>query len=264
MAQSIPPVGKLQGKVALVTGGASGIGETTVRLFAIHGARAVVIADIMDDKGQKLAEAIGSSQSQCAYRRCDVTDEDQVKAAVEWTVTTYGQLDVIFCNAGIASPSDQALLELDFAEFDRLMVVNARGVAACVKHAARAMVERLVRGSIVCTASVVASKGGWKHTDYIMSKHAVLALVRAASQQLGEHGIRVNCVSPFMVATPLTCDLMGLKAEELEKMFAPYTSLRGTPLRPGDVADAVLFLASDESRFVSGHDLKVDGGFETW
>ena len=126
---------KLQGKVAIVTGGASGIGETTAHLFAEHGARAVVIADIQDKKGQRVAAAIGSEIS--VYCHCDVTDEEQVKSLVDWTVATYGQLDIMFSNAGIAARLEQSILDLDFSEFDRLFAVNAQGVAACVKEAAR-------------------------------------------------------------------------------------------------------------------------------
>ncbi|XP_052174716.1 (-)-isopiperitenol/(-)-carveol dehydrogenase, mitochondrial-like [Diospyros lotus] len=250
---------KLQGKVAIITGGASGIGEATAHLFALNGARAVVIADVQDEKGRKVAEAIGKDVG--AFVHCDVTDEDQVRSTVEWTARTYGQLDIMFSNAGIVSESDQTVLDLDFSQMDQLIAINARGAAACVKHAARDMVERRVRGSIVCTASVAASTGTQRRTDYVMSKHAVLGLVRAASRQLGEHGIRVNCVSPYAVATPLLCRSHRKEAEEVEKAFEPMVPLKGIVLQVEHVAEAVLFLASDESVFVSGHDLVVDGAF---
>ncbi|THG11981.1 hypothetical protein TEA_004625 [Camellia sinensis var. sinensis] len=149
-------IDKLQGKVAIITGDASGIGEATAPLFADHGACAVVTANI---QGQKLSETIGSHR--CIYLHCDVTDEDQVKSTVESMVQIYGQLDIMFSNAGIISNSDQVILDLDFPQFDRLFAINARGMAACVKHAMRVMVEQRV--------------------DYTMSKHAVLGLVRAAS-----------------------------------------------------------------------------------
>ncbi|KAH9799222.1 short-chain dehydrogenase reductase 3b [Citrus sinensis] len=197
---------KLEGKVAIITGGASGIGETTARLFADHGARMIVIADIQDELGRQVATSIGVA-------------------------------------------------------FDRLFAINVRGMAACVKHAARVMVEGGVRGSIVCTASVAGSCGGKRRTDYHMSKHAVIGLVRSASVQLGVHGIRVNCVSPHGLATPLTCHAYGMPADEVEKLFEPQTPLEGVVLRAGHVADAVLFLACRDSEFVTGHDLVVDGGF---
>ncbi|ESW10208.1 hypothetical protein PHAVU_009G190300 [Phaseolus vulgaris] len=251
---------KLAGKVIIITGGASGIGEETARLFANHGARMVVIADIQDELGNLVAASIGSDR--CTYVHCDVGEEEQVKELVDSTVNGYGQLDVMFSNAGILSPSDQTILDLDFSHFDRLFAVNTRGMAACVKHAARSMVERRVRGSIVCTASVAASHGTKSRTDYAMSKHAVKGLVRCASVQLGAHGIRVNCVSPSGLATPLTRTSHATKEiEELQKMYAQSSRLKGVFLSAKHVADAVLFLASGDSNFVTGHDLVVDGSF---
>lgn len=132
-------------------------------------------------------------------------------------------------------------------------------MAACVKHAARAMVEKHVRGCIVCTGSVVACRGASNRTDYVMGKHAVLGLVRSASKQLGSYGIRVNCVSPSAVVTSLA----KRGTEETKKTMNVYgalSSLKGVELRVEDVAESVLFLASDGSRFVTGHDLVVDGG----
>lgn len=249
----------LQGKVAIVTGGASGIGEATARLFASNGVKAVVIADVQDEKGQLVAESIGSDQ--CSYFHCDVSDEEQVKTLVEWTVQNNNQLDIMFSNAGIVSPSVQTILDLDFTQFDRLFEVNLRGMAACVKHTARAMVEKQVRGSIVCTASVGATRGGVHGTDYTMSKHAVLGLVRCASRQLGVHGIRVNCVSPSAIATPLTRNsMLGASEVTVEKRYGPVTSLKGIRLNVGHVAKAVLFLVSENSAFITGQDLAVDGG----
>ncbi|KAB1217414.1 (-)-isopiperitenol/(-)-carveol dehydrogenase, mitochondrial [Morella rubra] len=246
---------RLEGKVAIITGGASGIGEATARLFAQHGTRMVVIADIQDQLGHQVASSIGMDK--CNYVHCDVADEDQVKNLVESTVQKHGQLDIMFSNAGIASVSDQTVLELDFSEFDRVFAINARGMALCVKHAARVMVEGRVRGSIVCTGSVTASHGWKNRTDYCMSKHAVLGLVRAASVQLGVHGIRVNCVSPNGLATPGTSRLLGKSMEDVEKVAETYARLKGVALNVKHVADAVLFLAGND--FVSGHDLLVDG-----
>uniref|UniRef100_A0A5B6ZM17 Uncharacterized protein n=1 Tax=Davidia involucrata TaxID=16924 RepID=A0A5B6ZM17_DAVIN len=250
---------KLEGKVAIITGGASGIGETTARHFANHGARAVVIADIQDDKGQLVAASIGAHR--CTYIRCDVTDEHQVKSLVDSTVRSYGRLDIMFSNAGIFNASDQSILDLDFSAFDHLFAVNVRGMAACVKHAALAMVAGGVRGSIVCTASVMATVATPNHADYIMSKQAVLGLVRSASARVGAYGIRVNCVSPGAVATPLACNAFKMDAVEFEKTSEPMTSLKGIVLKTNHVADAVVFLGCDESEFITGHNLAVDGGF---
>jgi NAD(P)-dependent dehydrogenase (short-subunit alcohol dehydrogenase family) len=175
----------------------------------------------------------------------------------ESTVQKHGQLDIIFSNAGILSSSDQTVLELDFAQLDRLFAVNARGMALCVKHAARVMVEGSVKGSIVCTGSVTGCHGAPRSTDYCMSKHAVVGLVRSASVQLGVHGIRefrVNCVSPGGLATPLTTQALERSVEGVEKVYEKYRRLKGVALEVKDVADAVLFLACNE--FVTGHDLR--------
>ncbi|KAF5208257.1 Short-chain dehydrogenase reductase 3b [Thalictrum thalictroides] len=256
---STPMSKKLEGKVAIITGGASGIGEATARLFAKEGAHMVVIADIQDQLGQSVASSIGAHH--CTYIHCDVSDENQVKSMVESTVKSYGHLDIMFSNAGIANSSPN-LLELDLSSMDRLFAVNVRGMAACVKYAARAMVESGVKGSIVCTASVAAKKGSSDGMqDYIMSKNAVLGLVRSGSCELGKYGIRINCVLPGGVATPIAMQYFGMtNKEQLEEEFSRHCSLKGLVLKVNHVADAVLYLASDQSAFVTGHDLVVDGG----
>ncbi|KAK1380697.1 (-)-isopiperitenol/(-)-carveol dehydrogenase, mitochondrial-like [Heracleum sosnowskyi] len=228
---------KLEGKVAIITGGASGIGEATAHLFAEHGARAIVIADIQDTLGQKVAKSIGDGR--CTYMHCDVTNEDQVKALIDSTVET-------------------------FDASDRIFAINTRGMAACVKHAARAMVEGGVKGgSIVCTGSLAGSVGLEQFIDYVMSKHAVVGLVKSASKGLGQYGIRVNCVSPGGVVTPLTCKVMKLSLEECENYFEGFMGLKGFgATKAKDIADAVLFLACQDSQFITGHDLVVDGGMK--
>lgn len=252
---------RLQGKVAVITGGASGIGEATARLFADHGATAIVIADIQDEKGQLVAASIGSPC--CTYIHCDVTDEHQVKSMIDQTIHIYGRLDIMFSNAGIVSKSEQTILDLDFRAMDRLFAINVRGMAACVKHAAQVMVKGRIRGSIVCTGSIVASVGSNRRVDYTMSKHAVLGLMRTASRQLGQYGIRVNSVSPAAVATPLMCEAWNMDPEGVERTFERFSNLKGNVLKAKHVAEAVLFLACEDSAFITGHDLIVDGGFQT-
>nr|GEY11734.1 (-)-isopiperitenol/(-)-carveol dehydrogenase, mitochondrial-like [Tanacetum cinerariifolium] len=246
---------KLARKISIITGGASGIGEATARLFTINGAF-IVLADIQDELGQKVAESIGTKH--CAYFHCDISNEDDVISLINFTVKTYGRLDIMFCNAGIISTSSQTVLDLDLTQFDKLFAINALGTAACVKHAALSMVEQRVRGVIICTTSVGASRGASTRTDYAMSKHAVLGLVRSASKQLGEYGIRVNCVSPSFVVTPLLNRYEETKKKK--KVYEGLTSLKGVELCVEDVAEAVVFLASDVSSFITGHDLVVDGG----
>ncbi|KAL1806886.1 hypothetical protein ACET3Z_029954 [Daucus carota] len=254
---------KLEGKVAIiVTGGASGIGEATARLFAQQGARAIVIADIQDALGQSVAKSIGHGQ--CTYMHCDVTDEFQVKSLIDSTVETFGNLDIMFSNAGVGriGASRQGILDLDLEASEKLFAINTHGMAACVKHSARAMVEGRVKGGcIVCTGSLIGSVGMEEFIDYVMSKHAVLGLVRCASKGLGEYGIRVNCVSPGGVATPMTCKEVKFGGKECEKFFEGIMGLKGLgAMKTKDVANAVLFLASQDSQFITGQNLIVDGG----
>ncbi|KAL5707546.1 hypothetical protein ACHQM5_018436 [Ranunculus cassubicifolius] len=255
---------KLEGKIAIITCGASGIGEATARLFADEGAHMVVIADIQDQLGQSVASSIGSHR--CTYIHCDVSDENQVKALVESTVNNYGHLDIMFSNAGTINQG-QTILEMDLQAMDRLFAINVRGMAACVKHSARAMVESCGKGgggesSIICTASIAAVRGSAVYEDYTMSKHAILGLVKSASNELGKYGVRVNCVSPSAVATPLMMNYLGTKDKDVaENAFSSMGNGKGMLCQVHHVADAVLFLASSQSAFVSGHNLVVDGGY---
>lgn len=259
MANTQSPVNqKLQGKVVIVTGGASGIGEAIVRLFAAHGARAVVIADIQDEKARKVAESIGRS---CSFFHCDVTDEEQVKAMVDWTAQTHGGLDVMISNAGDIRKENQTILDLDFSGFDYIMKVNARGQVASVSHAARKMVELGGGGAIVCTASAVTTTSGALNVvDYTMSKHAVVGLVEVAGPTLGPHGIRINAVSPSLVPTPLAAKIGVYSYEDAERIEGPYRSLKGVLLTPERVAESVLFLASDEAAYITGRNFALDAG----
>uniref|UniRef100_A0ACD5WE00 Uncharacterized protein n=1 Tax=Avena sativa TaxID=4498 RepID=A0ACD5WE00_AVESA len=245
---------RLDGKVAIVTGGASGIGEAMARLFAASGAT-VVIADIQDALGEAVAASIGPP---CTYTRCDVTDEAQVESTVAAAVAAHGRLDVMLSNAGVLLLTG-SVTDMDLSALDRVMAVNFRGAAACVKHAARAMVSAGTRGAIVCTGSVACVQGGYGPASYTASKHALLGLVRAAAGELGRHGVRVNLVSPGGVATPLSMAVAGMGAEEIEASTEAHSVLRGKVLRAADVAEAALFLASDQAGFVSGHNLIVDG-----
>ncbi|KAF8401241.1 hypothetical protein HHK36_012173 [Tetracentron sinense] len=247
----------LEGKVAIVTGAASGIGEAAARLFAENGAL-VVIADIQDELGHQVAASIGPEKA--SYRHCDVRDEKQVAETVAYTLEKYGNLHVMFSNAGVLGPQS-GILELDLEGFDNTMATNVRGVAVTMKHAARAMVARKTRGSIICTTSVAASLGGAGPHAYTMSKHALVGLVRSACSELGDYGIRVNSLSPFGVGTPLVCEAYDLEPSGVEANSCALANLKGIVLKARHIAEAALFLASDESAYISGHNLVIDGGF---
>ncbi|XP_011622371.1 short-chain dehydrogenase reductase 3b [Amborella trichopoda] len=251
---------RLGAKVTIITGAASGISEAAARLFVKNGARvvSVVIADVQDKLGHDVVSSIGENHS--SYRHCDVTDENQVKETIDFTLSKYGGLDIMFSNAGFLGQI-MSIMDMDMGELDTIMAINLRGAASTMKHASRAMVERGVRGSIICTTSVSDSLGGLAPHSYTASKHALLGLVRSASSELGKHGIRVNCVSPYGVATSLACGLTGVSSDEMEAMTSAVSNLKGIILKPRHIAEAAIFLASDESALVSGHNLVVDGGF---
>ncbi|XP_048560396.1 sex determination protein tasselseed-2-like [Triticum urartu] len=282
---------RLEGKVAIVTGGARGIGEAIVRAFVRQGAR-VVIADIDGAAGEALAAALGGAC--CSYVHCDVSVEADVERAVGCCVARHGRLDVLCNNAGVlgrqAPPAGNGarsggIASLDATEFDRVLRVNTLGAALGMKHAARAMLQSRGGGgggSIVSVASVAGVLGGMGPHAYTASKHALVGLTKNAACELGEHGIRVNCVSPFGVATSMLVNAWRhghhgeaeeggalaapVSAEEVEKteeMVRGMATLKGPTLRAGDIAEAALFLASEESRYISGHNLVVDGGVTT-
>ena len=251
---------RLAKKVALITGGASGIGEGTVRLFVTEGA-SVMIADIQDERGQRLAAELGD---RAAYVHTDVSREADVQAAVADTVKRFGRLDCIFNNAGYGGVGGR-IEAIPIDGFDATIGVLLRGVLLGMKHAAPVM-KGQGGGSIISTASVAGLRAGFGPHVYSAAKAAVIQLTLTVAMELGEHNIRVNCLCPGGIATPIFGKGLGMSAEEADAIVPLMKGVLETvqPIKrsglPEDIAQAALWLASDESTFVNGHALVVDGG----
>jgi NAD(P)-dependent dehydrogenase (short-subunit alcohol dehydrogenase family) len=251
-------MGALNGKIAIVTGGTSGIGETIVEAFVAEGAK-VVMAARREDEGRALEKRLG-----VRFVRADVALEADVKAMVDRTVEWFGRVDCLVNNAGIPSPMI-SIAEIDVATIDQVLAVNVRGVLLGIKHAAPIMLGQR-SGSIVNVGSVAGLRGGLSAHIYSASKGAVQALTRSVAAELGEQGIRVNCISPGAIVTGIfakNAGVEGAKADRLAGMvkgrFATVQPIPRAGL-PEDVAQAAVFLASDASGFVNGQDIVIDGG----
>ena len=250
---------QLEGKVAIITGGASGIGEAAARLFVTEGAK-VLIADMQLERGATLAEELGKNAS---FIRVEVRQGDQVKAAVNLAVDTWGRLDCMFNNAGfggVLGPSE----DIPEDEFDMTMDVLLRGVFLGIKYAVPVM-KKQKSGSIINTASIAGVTAGRGPIIYSTAKAAVVHLSKVTAMELGEHFIRVNALCPGYIATPLSANTVGQPDEMIEKTHHTYTVRQPIPRvgMPDDIAQMALFLASDRSSFLTGQAIVVDGGAAT-
>ena len=251
-------MGALTGKVAIVTGGTSGIGERIAELFVEEGAN-VVVAARRKDEGQALEKRLG-----VRFVRTDMASESDIKAMIDHAVKLFGRVDCLVNNAGIPAPMI-SITEVDAATIDQVLAVNVRGVILAIKHVAPVMLSQGI-GSIVNVSSMAALRGGVSGHVYTASKGAVAALTRSVAAELGEKGIRVNTISPGAIVTGIfgkAAGLEGAKADQaagaIKEIFA---TLQPIP-RAGatdDIARAAVFLASDGSSFVNGQDIVVDGG----
>lgn len=244
-----------RGKVALVTGAASGMGLATARAFAEAGA-AVVLADFKGDAAEAEAQALVAAGHRAIAVRCDVSDDEQVSAMVDRAVSEFGRLDAAFNNAGVMAkiaPTVESTRE----EWDRVIGVNLRGVWGCMKHELRQM-ERQGGGAIVNNASVGALTGNPGIGSYIASKHGVVGLTRTAALEYVRRGIRVNAVNPGLIDTQIARDVVAGD----EDAYAEIA--KGVPIgragRPEEIASVVLWLCSPGASYVVGHALTVDGG----
>lgn len=252
---------ELDAKTAIVTGGASGLGEATCRLMVAEGAR-VVIADIQDDRGEALAADLGDA---AVYAHVDVTSEDDISGVIDQAVSQWGGLDCMFNNAGIVGavgPIDETPLD----EWQFSMDVLLKSVFLGSKHAARVMKPQ-GHGVILATSSVAGVQGGLGPHAYNMAKTAVVGFTKNLAAELGPFGVRACCIAPGKHNTPMNADVLYGDPDALERSLQYFTE-RATPLRgrPGladDIAQAAVWLASDRAGFVSGHTLVVDGGLTT-
>ncbi len=249
-------MGRLEGKTAIITGGSSGIGAATVRLFAEEGA-CVLIADVQPERGEALASELGDA---VVFRKVDVTREEDLQTAVEEVMKRWDRLDCIYNNAGFGGALG-SIETTTVEEFDITFDVLLKGVFLGIKHAAPAM-RATGGGSIISTASVAGLKTGESPHLYSVAKAAVIHLTRSVALELGAHGIRVNCICPGIVATPLAVGRANASDESLKKLAdgLARTQAMGRVGQPEDIARAALWLASDDSEWVTGHAQVVDGG----
>jgi NAD(P)-dependent dehydrogenase (short-subunit alcohol dehydrogenase family) len=249
-------MGRLDGKVALITGAAGGIGRVAAELFAREGAR-VVIADVVEGDGKAAVEAIRDAGAQAAFVEADVSDAAEAEAMVRFALDTFGGLHVLYNNAGILPPDDAGTLDTPESTWERVMAVNLKGVWLGCKYGIPALLES-GGGSIVNVSSLVALMGSAvPQIAYTASKGGVLAMTRELAVEYARRGIRANVLCPGPIETPLMAQLMADPQWAARRLVhIPM----GRPGRAPEIARAALFLACDDSSFMTGTTLVVDGG----
>jgi NAD(P)-dependent dehydrogenase (short-subunit alcohol dehydrogenase family) len=249
-------MGRLEGKVALITGAASGMGKVAASLFAREGAR-VVVADVTDEAGAAAVDEIDAAGGQAAFVHADVSNAESVQAMVAFALDRFGSLDVLYNNAGIFPGDDDSVTNTDEAVWDRVMDINLKGVFLGCRYGIPAMLET-GGGSIVNVASFVALVGAaTPQIAYTTSKGGVLAMTREIAVEFARRGIRANALCPGPIETPLLRELLADPARRERRLVHIPLGRFG---RAEEIANAALFLASDESSFMTGAALVVDGG----
>lgn len=249
---------RLADKIILITGSGSGIGKATALLFASEGAT-VIVNDLAEDKGNETVQEIASAGGTARFIRADVTKAEDVDAMVQEIIGAYGRIDVLFNNAGISGVG--ALHELEPEQLDRIMSVNIKGVFLPSKYVVKHMMEAK-SGSIINMSSCIAEIGLGRRASYAATKGAVLALTKSMQVDYAPYGIRVNALLPGTILTPFVEDYLRKSYDDPEAGYASLKTrqLSGDLGRPEDVAKAALFLASDDSKFMMGSPLYIDGG----
>jgi 3-oxoacyl-[acyl-carrier protein] reductase len=242
---------RFKNKVVLITGGAAGIGKATARAF-LNEKAAVIIWDLNEQAGSDLAEKWSAEGHKCIFARVDVSSFEDVHSHLLEAVSAFGSIDILINNAGITL--DRSLLKMSPAEWQKVIDVNLTGVFNCTKAVATHMAER-GSGVILNASSVVGLYGNFGQTNYVASKAGVIGMTKTWARELGRKGIRVNAVAPGFIATEMV-EKMPEQAIEAVKSRTPLNHLG----RPEDIANAYLFLASDEASFITGATLNVDGG----
>jgi meso-butanediol dehydrogenase / (S,S)-butanediol dehydrogenase / diacetyl reductase len=255
---------RVQDRVVIVTGGAGGIGAAACRAIAAEGGK-VVVADLDAEAAQAVADGIRAEGGDTASVSVDVADRAQVKAMVEAAVEVFGRLDVIFNNAGINRP--RGFMDVDEANFNEIVRVNAWGVIVCTQEAARQMIVQGTGGKIVNTASIAGRQGFWDFVPYCVAKFGTVAITQATARGLIEHGITVNAFAPGVVDTAMWIgldqdirDIHGQEADSRPMYDFAETTLIGRPATPDELAPFLVYLASPESDYMTGQTYMVDGG----
>src|SRR2546421_11817132 len=248
--------GTFNGKVALVTGGASGIGRATALTFAREGAK-LVVADMNADGGQQTVHMIRENGGEAIFVRTDVSQAVEVQALITKAVETYGRLDCAHNNAGISGGGRALTAEYAEDTWHQVIAVNLTGVWLCMKYEIPQMLHQ-GGGVIVNTASVAGLIGGRGLAAYVASKHGVVGLRKTAALEYAQQGIRVNCVCPGVIHTPMTARGLSDPARRARLIASEPMGRVGTP---EEIAEAVVWLCSDAASFVTGHTMTVDGGY---